>query len=52
MSALHGFEDDDWDRQMQADAGAGRFSAMNRRADRDYETGRTRGLEDFFEGKL
>ena len=52
MSALHGFEDDDWDRQMQADAGAGRFSAMNRRADRDYETGRTRGLEDFLEGKL
>jgi hypothetical protein len=34
MSVLHPFEDDDWDRQMKADAAAGRFVAMNERAER------------------
>ena len=34
MSVLHPFDDDDWDRQMKADAAAGRFVAMNERAER------------------
>jgi hypothetical protein len=51
MSALHDFEDDDWDRKMKADARAGRFSAMNLRADGDYEAGRIRRLEDLVGGK-
>ena len=34
MLVLHPFEDDDWDRQMKADAAAGRFVAMNERAER------------------
>jgi hypothetical protein len=33
MSVLHPFEDDDWDRQMKADAAAGRFTAMNEKAE-------------------
>ena len=34
MSVLHPFEDDDWDRQMKADAVAGKFVAMNEKAER------------------
>jgi len=34
MSVLHPFEDDDWDRQMKADATAGKFAAMNEKAER------------------
>ena len=34
MSALHPFEDDDWDSQMKADAAAGKFTAMNEKAER------------------
>lgn len=34
MSVLHPFEDDDWDRQMKVDATAGKFAAMNERAER------------------
>jgi hypothetical protein len=46
MSELMGFEDDDWDRQMKADAAAGKFDAMNREADEDLRAGRTRPLDD------
>ncbi len=28
MSVLHPFEDDDWDRQMKADAEAGKLTVM------------------------
>jgi len=33
MSVLHPFEDDDWDRQMKADAAAGKFAVINEAAD-------------------
>ncbi len=33
MAVLHPFEDDDWGRQMKADAAAGKFTVMNERAD-------------------
>jgi hypothetical protein len=46
MSVLHPFEDDDWDRQMKADAAAGKFTAMNEAADQEYGAGRTRPIED------
>src|SRR5947209_8607906 len=29
LAELHNWEDDEWDRQMRADAAAGRFDAMN-----------------------
>ena len=34
MSVLHPFEDDEWDRQMKADVAAGKFVAMNEKAER------------------
>ncbi len=34
MSALHPFEEDDWDRRMTADVAAGNFVAMNEKAER------------------
>lgn len=36
MSVLHPFEDDDWDRQMKADAAAGKFVVLNEAADQEY----------------
>ena len=51
MSVLHPFEDDDWDRQMKADATAGKFAAMNEKAEREYAAGRTRPLGDIIEGR-
>jgi len=51
MSALHPFEDDEWDRQMKADAAAGKFAAMNEKAEQEYEAGRTRSLGDIIEGR-
>ena len=49
MAALHPFEDDDWDRQMQQDASVGKFAAMNEKAERDYAAGRTVPLADIIE---
>ena len=46
MAELHGFEDDDWDRQMKADAAAGKFDEMNRRIDAEYQAGLCRPIED------
>jgi hypothetical protein len=46
MAELMGWEDDDWDRQMKADAAAGKFDEMNRQAEKDLHAGRTRPLED------
>ena len=51
MSVLHPFEDDDWDRQMKADAAAGRFTAMNERAEQEYAVGSTRPLGEIIEGQ-
>jgi hypothetical protein len=49
MSALHPFENDDWDRQMQTDAATGKFAAMNERAEQDYAAGQTRSLAEIVE---
>ena len=39
-------EDDDWDRQMKADAKAGKFDEMNRRIDAEDKAGLCRPIED------
>ena len=36
---LQNFPADDWDRQMESDARAGRFDALVREADEDYRQG-------------
>jgi len=51
MSALHPFEDDDWDLQMKADAAAGRFVAMNERAEQEYAAGHTRPIRKIIEDR-
>ena len=43
---LCGWSDDDWDRQMKADAAAGRFASLNREADAAHAVGQTRPLTD------
>ena len=39
IAELCGWSDDDWDRQMKADAAAGKFAALNRDADVAYAVG-------------
>jgi len=39
-------EDDEWDRQMKADAAAGKFDELNRQATEDLRAGRRPPLED------
>ena len=46
VSDLCGWADDDWDRQMKAEAGAGSFSALNREADAAHQAGQTLPLSD------
>ena len=46
ISELCGWADDDWDRQMKADAAAGKFATLNRDADTAHASGQTRSLED------
>jgi hypothetical protein len=41
---LHGGEDDEWDRQMKADAEAGLLDGMVAEAKAEYAAGRTRPL--------
>ncbi len=41
--------DDEWDKQMKADAAAGKFDEMNRRAEEDFKAGRCDPLERMFE---
>ncbi len=41
---LHGWEDDDWDRQMKADAKGGLFDGMIAEAKAEHAAGRTRPL--------
>ena len=49
MAELHPWPDDEWDKQMKADAAAGKFDAMNRRAEEDFKAGRCDPLERMFE---
>jgi hypothetical protein len=46
IADLCGWTDDNWDRQMKADAAAGKFAALNQAASADAGTGRTVPLED------
>ncbi len=41
MAELHPLPDDEWDKQMKADAAAGKFDEMNRHALADHEAGLT-----------
>lgn len=50
MAELRGpIPDDEWDKQMKADAAAGKFDEMNRRALEDFKSGRCDPLERMFE---
>jgi hypothetical protein len=52
MSELRGpLPDDEWDKQMKADAAAGKFDEMNRRAEADFKAGRCEPLERMFENE-
>ena len=46
ISDLCGWVDDEWDRQMKADAAAGKLTSLNRDADAAQNRGETRPLED------
>lgn len=46
IAELCGWTDDEWDRQMKADAAAGRFDSMNREVDAAHKAGQTRPLSD------
>ena len=46
MAMLHPSVDDDWDRQMMADATAGRLDHLVEEARADIAAGRSRPLED------
>lgn len=41
-----GWTDDDWDRQMKADAAAGKFTVLNRDADAAHAAGQSFALDD------
>lgn len=49
IADLCGWSDDDWDRQMKADAAAGRFGALNENAGNDYRSGQTKPLDDILD---
>lgn len=46
IADLCGWNDDDWDRQMKADAAAGKFVALNEDAGNAYRSARTKPLDD------
>jgi hypothetical protein len=46
IAELCGWTDDDWDRQMKADATGSKFAALNREADAAHAAGQTRPLND------
>ena len=46
LAELCGWTDDDWDRQMKADADGGKFTAMNKAADAEDQNGKTRPLTE------
>ena len=43
---LHPFADDDWDRQMRADAATGKFYELHERADAEHAADKTVPLAD------
>jgi hypothetical protein len=45
IAELCGWADDDWDRQMKADAAAGKFATLNEDADHASRSGQTRPLD-------
>ncbi len=45
IAELCGWNDDDWDRQMKADAASGKFAALNEEADEALREGRTQPLD-------
>lgn len=46
IADLCGWGDDDWDRQMKADAASGKFSALNEDAERASRSGQASPLSD------
>ncbi len=46
IADLCGWSDDEWDRQMKADAAAGRFAALNEDAGNAYRSGQIKPLDD------
>ena len=46
VAELCGWTDDDWDRQMKADAKAGKFAALNEDAGNAYRSDQTKPLDD------
>jgi len=41
LSELCDWKDDDWDRQMKADAAAGKFDSLNEQADTAHASGQS-----------
>ena len=46
IADLCGWTEDDWDRQMKADAGAGKFTALNHDTDAAHAAGQSLPLDD------
>jgi hypothetical protein len=46
VADLCGWTDDDWDRQMKADAAADKFKVLNRETDAAHRAGQTVPLDD------
>jgi hypothetical protein len=49
IADLCGWAEDDWDRQMKADAAAGKFAALNEDAATAYRSGQTQPLDDILD---
>ena len=49
IARLCGWNDDEWDRRMQADAAAGRFAALNESVGNAYRSGQTKPLDDILD---
>lgn len=51
LAELCNWTDDDWDRQMKADAASGKFGALNEQALGDHAEGKTRPLDEILSDK-
>lgn len=49
VAELCGWTDDAWDRQMKADAKAGKFTALNESTANEYRTGQAQPLDGLME---
>ncbi|MEY2879382.1 MAG: hypothetical protein RLZZ15_1762 [Verrucomicrobiota bacterium] len=49
VARLCGWDDDAWDRQMKADAAAGKFDALNREASNAHHSGQTKPLDEILD---